>query len=260
MGAAKLKNMLSAFVLCAALASCKSFLDRFDDALGKGFQGTSGQAVTQANLMSEREPYVPEPLWDTAALDTAKNADYLSTVEKAVMYEMNKARTNPALYAELYIRPRLDNFDGKTYAPPGEVAMLTSEGKAAVKECIKEMDAASAAQALVPEKGLWQAAKAHTDDQAQSGKTGHKGSDGSSPFDRIKRSGSYSSAAENISYGEAKARDIVVQFLIDDGVESRGHRKNLLNPKYQAAGVSAQAHPSKRYACVIDFAAGYQEK
>jgi hypothetical protein len=39
--------------------------------------------------------------WDIAILDTAANVDYLTGIEKDVILEMNKVRTDPKKYAEL---------------------------------------------------------------------------------------------------------------------------------------------------------------
>jgi uncharacterized protein YkwD len=46
--------------------------------------------------------------------------------------------------------------------------------------------------------------------------------------------------------------------LIDDGVSSRGHRKNLLNGAYHKIGVATGTHPEYGHLCVMDFAGGYQ--
>lgn len=65
------------------------------------------------------------------ALDTARNVDYLSEIKKDVILEMNKARTNPKKYAELYIVPFAKQFrSDRTYMRNG-VTMLTHEGAAA---------------------------------------------------------------------------------------------------------------------------------
>ena len=61
--------------------------------------------------------------WDIDVLDTARNVNYLTRIEKDVILELNKVRSDPAKYAELYIRPRLAWFDGsnsgKGYKAPG---------------------------------------------------------------------------------------------------------------------------------------------
>lgn len=195
--------------------------------------------------------------WDIAMLDTARNADYLSTVEKDVILEMNKARTNPSLYAELYITPRTKKFDGKIY----DDTLMTNEGVAVVNECISYMKKAKALPVLNPEKGLSLAARQHSSTQGETNQTGHTGIDGSTPFTRIEKYGTYKTAGENISYRSMSGRDIVVQLLIDDGVSSRGHRKNIMNKDFSSSGVGfTKKHKTYGSVCVITYAGGYSEK
>ena len=195
--------------------------------------------------------------WDIAKLDTARSLDYLSTVEKDVVLEMNKARSNPSLYAELYIAPRAKKFDGKLY----NGSLLTSEGAAVVNECVSYMKKLQPLSVFAPEKGLSLAAQQHSSTQCETAQTGHTGVDGSTPFTRIEKYGSYRTAGENISYGSKSGRDIVVQFLVDDGVSNRGHRKNILNKDFSSTGVGyANKHKAYGSVCVITFAGGYAEK
>ncbi|MBR4599524.1 MAG: CAP domain-containing protein [Treponema sp.] len=195
--------------------------------------------------------------WDIAKLDTARNVDYLSTIEKDVILEMNKARSNPALYAELYITPRTKKFDGKIYND----SIVTNEGITVVNECISYMKKAKALPVLNPEKGLSLAAQQHSSTQGETNQTGHTGVDGSTPFTRIEKYGTYKTAGENISYGAMSGRDIVVQLLIDDGVSSRGHRKNIMNKDFSSTGVGyTKKHKAYGSVCVITYAGGYIEK
>jgi uncharacterized protein YkwD len=90
---------------------------------------------------------------------------------------------------------------------------------------------------------------------------GHKGPDGSDPWDRMRRYGTWQrKVAENISYGSDNARDIVMQQVIDDGVHDRGHRTNLFNLKFHFVGIGCDSHVRYGNVCVIDFAQGYSEK
>ncbi|MDR2495391.1 MAG: CAP domain-containing protein, partial [Spirochaetaceae bacterium] len=97
--------------------------------------------------------------------------------------------------------------------------------------------------------------------QGPRGTTGHAGSNGSSPRDRLNRYGAWGvNVGENISYGGATGQDIVVQLLIDDGVPSRGHRKNNMESAFAFAGVGVGAHKVYGTMAVLDFAAAYTEK
>ena len=197
--------------------------------------------------------------WNIDILDTAKDAEYLSPIEKDVILEMNKVRTDPKKYAELYIQPELRYYNGNLYQKPGQITIQTQEGKKAVEACISALSRAAKVSVLTPELGLSRGAKDHTVDQGKSGRTGHDGSDRSTPFTRIQRYGrGYTHAGENLAYGPVTGRDIVVQLLIDDGVPSRGHRTNIMNKNFTQTGVSFGSHPQYRTMCTITYANGYQ--
>jgi uncharacterized protein YkwD len=104
------------------------------------------------------------------------------------------------------------------------------------------------------------AAADHCADQI-GGQLGHDGSDRSHGGQRISRYGSWSTTwGENISYSRKTAREVVVALIIDDGTRSRGHRKNIFNPKFNYAGAAFGPHARYRTVCTIDFAGGYAER
>lgn len=199
------------------------------------------------------------------SLNTAKNADYLTAQEKAVILEMNKARSNPKRYAQEVILPMKKRFTDsespRIYYNADSMRIMTQEGTAAIDECVKEMMGTAPMGLLVPSKGLSRAAFDHTNDQARTGRTGHSGRDGSTPWKRMERYGQWlTTCGENIDYGNKDAQAIVVSLLVDDGVPSRGHRRSILNGVFKVAGVAIGSHPKYRDMCTIDFAVGYQEK
>jgi uncharacterized protein YkwD len=46
---------------------------------------------------------------------------------------------------------------------------------------------------------------------------------------------------------------------VDDGVPSRGHRKNIYDAQFLVIGVATGKHPGIRTICVMDFTGGYEE-
>ncbi|GHU08313.1 hypothetical protein FACS1894151_04010 [Spirochaetia bacterium] len=197
--------------------------------------------------------------WDTARLDTARNVSYLSQEEKNVVLELNKVRSDPKKYAEMYIKPRLDYFTGNIYAEPGKATRIqTSEGRRAVQDCYDTLTKMSAVPLLYPREGLSHAAKDHAADIGPKGTFTHDGSDRSTPTSRAQRYGNgYLVAGENISAGNEDSRDVVIQLLIDDGVSNRGHRVNNLRADYNHVGVAMGSHTRYTNLCVINFAGSY---
>jgi len=191
-------------------------------------------------------------------IDSATTANYLPLTERQVIDEINMARTDPMTYACVYLEPLRSYFYEKLLQYPGETAIATVEGIAALDECIRELMVTTPVHALSPKEGLTRAARDQTVDQARTGATGHAGSDGSTSESRISKYGQWRiSHGENISYGHSEARRIVTALLIDDGVPSRGHRRILLEPNYMFLGVAVGPHPYYGHMCVIDFAGDY---
>jgi len=255
------------FICClisGAVISCESLkpaLDSIAKSISDTAAGIGSGDFASAKYDPDKRGDPDTANRDIAALDTAKDADYLTGVEKNVILEMNKVRNNPGQYAELYIKLTLKYYHGKNYSEPGQITIVTQEGAQAVSSCISALLVSRKAGVLQPDRGISLVAKDRAVDQSKTGKTGHYGSDGSSPFQRMERyGGGYSTAGENCAYGPNRGRDIVVQFLIDDGVPSRGHRKNIMSTDFNQAGVSIQTHPQFRYCCVIDYAKNFVDK
>jgi len=267
-----MKTRLTILLLfCAALASCAGF---FSTTVGKpketgkpsssGQTGTgqtsTGQTGTGQGQTTANTPKDDSKEWNLKLVDTARDAAYLSAIEKDVILEMNKVRSDPKKYAELYLQPRLQYYNGKYYSVPGKISMVTQEGAAALNACIATLKKAGSVGVLAPEKGLSLGAKDHVKDQSKTGAIGHDGSDRSTPETRIRRYGKFGSGytwGENISYGDSTGRDIVCSLLIDDGVPDRGHLKNIMNKNFTQTGVGYGTHTKYRTMCVIPYAKGY---
>lgn len=185
---------------------------------------------------------------------------YLSPLEKSVVNEMNLARTSPKAYLSL-LEQFKKYYDGKLLKLPGETPILTKEGKKAVTEAIRSLRSQKPVPSLTPSKGLSSGAKEHLRDLRTSGAFQHEGSDGSQVWDRVNRYGAWEKIiGENISLGHARARYIVMTFIVDDGIPNRGHRKNIFNSDFRLVGVACGDYPAYRTICVITFAGGYREK
>jgi len=122
----------------------------------------------------------------------------------------------------------LTKFDGTNYTG-GPITMMTEEGPAAVQELIDFLKEAEPVGECAFNVNLMKAARDHVKDMGPSGATGHDGTDGSSPWDRIKRYTEFEAngGSENVSYGTDDPRGVIIQLAIDDGVPSRGHRTNI---------------------------------
>lgn len=193
-------------------------------------------------------------------LSSPSEVPYLTALEKGVVDEYNLARTNPKKYAALLAEYR-KFYNGPYIDIPGEIRIMTNEGVSAVDEAIRFLESASPCPPLSPSPGMSKAAKDHVSDIGPKSMVGHSGSDGSSPFSRMNRYGRWQkTAGENISFGKRSAREIVIQLIVDDGVASRGHRKNIFNCSFTRIGVGFGPHGRYGSMCVQTLAGDFQEK
>jgi uncharacterized protein YkwD len=194
----------------------------------------------------------------------AKNVvapDFLSPLESEVITEINLARANPGKYVA-YLEECRKYYNGKSYLPPSRTKPVTTwDGVAALDEAIKFLQTKEPLGPLQASRGLSFGARDHTQDMVQKGTSGHRGSDGSLPNDRISRYGTWkSTVGEAILYRVSTAREMVLDLIVDDGNPGRPHRQNVFEPTFQLAGVSIIPPSTRAGFCVIDYAGTFIEK
>jgi uncharacterized protein YkwD len=179
------------------------------------------------------------------------------SLAKAVIAQMNRVRTNPKGYADFLESYRTD-YKGRLLEIPGLPVIRTEEGVAALDEAIRVLRHTGPVAPLDESTALKSAAALLASEQAQTGGVGHFGRDGSTPFSRMARYGTWlDQAGENVNYGGRTAERIVADLVVDDGESDRGHRRNILNQEFHVAGAGFGRHPRFGTVCVIDFAAKF---
>ncbi|GAA0769217.1 CAP domain-containing protein [Ideonella azotifigens] len=159
-----------------------------------------------------------------------------------LLEEVNLLRTNPREYAK-FVEERLRNMDAQGFYKSEGVSYASVEGRAAVAETIAFLRKAQPVKPLVLSNCLSNAAQGHVAEQGPEGATGHYSANGASPSDRATRHLSGTAyCGENISYGMPTPRDVVIQFVVDDGVPTRGHRENLFKDDYKSVGFGFGPH------------------
>ncbi|HZC17108.1 MAG TPA: CAP domain-containing protein [Caulobacteraceae bacterium] len=165
--------------------------------------------------------------------------------DQSILAELNFARTRPMAYAiELQREVR----------GSGDSATLEHEDEAAVAEAIDFLEHQNPIAPLQDDERLEAMSYAYVSEQGPTGQTGHVSPAGAGFEDRFSHSGArFMAAGEDIAYGAVSARDAVRQLIIDSNVPGRGHRRNIFNPAFTAAGASCGLHRAYRSMCVIDF-------
>jgi len=208
---------------------------------------------------------------NTSKLNTAQNCSYMKQIEKEMICEINLLRSDPSNYIqylqEEYDKARLEvakygkgkksysisrsyeTIDGREKLVKTDTVWnnINEEELKAIEDLIQELKKMKPLSILQPDKGLYSAAVKHAGDQTiHHWSLGHRGSDGSWPWDRIKKySPKMKDGNENLAgkYPEPTAREILILLLIDSGIPGYGHRENILNPVWtHGACYSAGLH------------------
>ncbi len=197
--------------------------------------------------------------WDVDLLNTGANAEFLTDEEKNMILATNMVRTNPPKFAELYVKEVAGFFQGRNLVYPTEMPVITKEGKSAAVQLYKELQKTKPVGILFPSHGMSAASRKHAYDQAKSGKVGHGRRNETNK--RLSEFGTWQVCmGENIAYGFESGHRALIALLIDDGVRSRGHRKNILKKEYNRIGVGSAAHKKYRWSFVVTYACDYVEK
>lgn len=182
-----------------------------------------------------------------------------SQIEQEILNEINIARQNPQAYIS-HLEAFKKLFQGKNVEYP-EITMITNEGTAAVDEAINFLKKQGKLEPLTYSDGLTKPAKLQLADLLEDYSLGHTGKDGSNLPKRISRFGKYNKlASENVIDQVSNPKDIVMLMIVDDGVKSRGHRKNIFNKTFKLAGVAYGVNSSKMPVTVMVFADNFVEK
>ena len=156
-----------------------------------------------------------------------------------VLALMNEARTDP----QGFLTHRLLPF----------VKEKRLEDNRYAQSLIEELKSAKKINPLNSSPVLEKLARAHAQDMGSHGKVGHSSSNGMSFENRVRKKIKTGMIAENCDYGNSEPLDIVMSLLIDDGITSLGHRKNILHPDLKSVGIAIEEHKTYGMNCVMDF-------
>jgi len=166
---------------------------------------------------------------------TGINSDFLTRDEKKVILLQNLARMDGPRFAETFLKKYIILKDLKSNKN--------------IKSLYRDLQKVKDLPMLIPEKDLYNAARDHAIKSGVKGTEGHKGF--KARYTPLMEN--YMEIGENIYYGEYTPEEIVLQLLIDEGIEDLGHRKNILNPRFNSIGLSIKPHKEYKYNCVISY-------
>ncbi len=196
---------------------------------------TTPAVVGNESTSSEEENTIPSSYEEVVIIDSLPPPpkaplEYMTIEEKAMVDEINLLRADPNAYiqyVDIYLQDFMedDNWD---------FASKQIE-KSAGDDLIRQLRYLAPLELLKPNEALYKVAKKHGKDMKATGVISHRGSDDSTPEDRI-RDSTILIGSENLAAGGRSVRESVIMLLVDanDRV-NKSHRKAILNPLWSDA-------------------------
>lgn len=183
---------------------------------------------SQGSIVLTDKPFLLDTPGDTALtnwLNTYPEYSTCSKEEREAIFWINLARSKPKLFVHNILVPFLEQFP--------EVK------NSYTRSLISDLSALEPLNLLAPSASLIQIAGTHAKDLGANQRViSHNSSKGLSFRERMNRAGYIECISENIYEGKENGLFSVLFLLIDTGVKSLGHRKNILDPQMKYIGVS----------------------
>jgi uncharacterized protein YkwD len=183
----------------------------------------------------------------------------MEALEAALIEELGLMRSNPAAYMDVLSEFRT-MYRGQVVTVPGYMAVRTHEGVAAVDDAIAMAGATPPMPKLTRSPGLSRSARAYAFQLGHETSLGRGNDDSITLHGRLDAYGRVDGMfAENVGAVYRDARLMLLELFVDDGVDTRVHRYNMIGSMFRVVGVGCAPHPKYDVVCVMDFAESYRE-
>lgn len=182
------------------------------------------------------------------------------TVE-AVVQMINQVRRDPPAFIPS-LQKRLDTYKDMNYSDATGGTFKSVDGPEAVREAIAALQSCPSLQELKVDGLMNDCAKGHCDYLSLKGSIEHIGEGGTTIGRRLDKFGIWTGKiSETISVQAITPEDVLIKWLIDDGIKSRGHRKAILEPQFKKVGVGISlSHKTFKTFVVAMFAINFGAK
>ena len=164
-------------------------------------------------------------------------AHYCPVLKDPALKDFGVERRGREVYLVLAAAANVPKAGGAA-AVRREILALVNEARAQGRRCGGK--AFAAAPAVVLDAALTRAALAHSNDMAQHDAFDHKGTDGSTPAQRVERAGygEHRLVGENIAAGAMSAAEVMQGWLA-----SPGHCENIMDARFTQIGIAYAENP-----------------
>lgn len=220
-------------------------------------QHTQPQQHSQPQPQKHAEPAHAAPhVSESADFPAPGPASICGPFELEVLAQLNEVRANPAAYAN-YLKTLESNYDGNVFSVPGSrYVRQTKEGVSALHSAVAFLSA----QQPVPELHLSELLSRVSKDLVEEEGKGVQQTSQNAAYERFSRYGRWEGEmAEMISYGGISAKEVVLQWLVDDGDRERRDQRSIVQPHFRIVGLSSGHHPEYGRICVATLTHEYND-
>ncbi len=186
-------------------------------------------------------------------------ANFLTGINLDILNEINTLRSDPQTYVKI-LEEMKSGMKGNIVNLPDGTKWQMNEGLPALDDAINSLKKAAKVTPFSFSNGLAKAADIQLSNLKENMSLGHFGKDGSDIEVRLRSVGLPGDIyAENIAYYVKDARSVVLLMIIDDGLKSRSHRKNLLSTQFRELGLAFGNGKNNVGMCVVVFADRFTE-
>src|SRR3990167_2132213 len=169
----------------------------------------------------------------------------------AIISLLNSIRAAPKSFLEA-VNTRLSTYVENKYRDTLRQKFKSTEGPKACKELHDLLETLAPLPPLVTDTTLASIAQSHCDTISAEGIVTHIGGTGMEVVRKLDEKGEWSGRYnECIGVQACTPTDLLLKWLIDDGIPSRGDRKALLIEKTSKIGIGVSLHHKTHQVCVV---------
>eukprot|EP01102_Stenamoeba_stenopodia_P003552 TRINITY_DN1370_c0_g2_i1.p1 TRINITY_DN1370_c0_g2~~TRINITY_DN1370_c0_g2_i1.p1 ORF type:complete len:631 (+),score=220.98 TRINITY_DN1370_c0_g2_i1:244-2136(+) len=214
------------------------------------------QTHTQPPAQPARPSHAAPNVSESTDFPAPGPASICGSFELEVLAQLNEVRRNPAAYAN-YLKTLEGNYDGNVFSvPDSRYVRQTKEGVSALHNAIAFLHA----QQPVPDLQMSELLSKVSKDLVEEEGRGVQQSSQNAAYERFSRYGRWEGEmAEMISYGGISAKEVVLQWLVDDGDRERRDQRSIVQPHFRIVGLSSGHHPEYGRICVATLTHEYND-
>lgn len=170
-----------------------------------------------------------------------------ASLEAQILAEINRARTNPTQYAQ-WLEAQKPYYRRKFLNLPDATLVVTEEGVAALEDAIEFFQQLEPLPPLENVENLSLVAQ----DYLRQALTIRGVDNNNAQLNTLaERYGISPPIVSSSISSDATAEYLVMQLIVDDGIEGRVHQQNILDPNLVNVGVACQRSSSRNQRCIL---------